>query len=61
MSCIAARFKLDYSGFNLDVDPTLPASGVSVLFGHSGSGKTSLLRWIAALINYPVENVNASP
>jgi molybdate transport system ATP-binding protein len=46
---ILARFKLDYSGFSLDVDLNLPGRGVSALFGHSGSGKTTLLRAIAGL------------
>ncbi|BBP02590.1 molybdenum import ATP-binding protein ModC [Sulfuriferula plumbiphila] len=46
---IGARFKLDYSGFSLDVDLDLPGRGVTALFGHSGSGKTTLLRCIAGL------------
>lgn len=33
----------------LDIDTKIPASGVTVIFGHSGSGKTSLLRCIAGL------------
>jgi molybdate transport system ATP-binding protein len=44
-----ARFALDYGDFALDVCLQLPASGVSVLFGPSGSGKSSLLRCIAGL------------
>lgn len=35
--------------FSLNADLTLPARGVSALFGASGSGKTSLLRLIAGL------------
>jgi molybdate transport system ATP-binding protein len=46
---ITARFKLDYDEFQLSVNLSLPNSGVTVLFGHSGSGKTSLLRCIAGL------------
>jgi molybdate transport system ATP-binding protein len=46
---IEACFRLDYTGFTLDVDLTLPAHGVSAIFGHSGSGKTTLLRCIAGL------------
>ncbi len=46
---IAARFKLDWPAFTLDVDLDLPARGVTALFGHSGSGKTTLLRCIAGL------------
>ena len=49
MRDIEARFKLDWPGFTLDVDLTLPGRGVTALFGHSGSGKTSLLRCLAGL------------
>ncbi|OMG54610.1 molybdenum ABC transporter ATP-binding protein [Azonexus hydrophilus] len=49
MENIQARFKLDWPGFTLDVDLNLPGRGVTALFGHSGSGKTSLLRCIAGL------------
>lgn len=48
-SGIRARFKLDYPGFALDVDLGLPGRGVTALFGHSGSGKTTFLRIIAGL------------
>lgn len=50
---IRATFNLDYGDFQLDVDLQLPASGITVLFGHSGSGKTSLLRCIAGLQKTP--------
>lgn len=53
MDTITARFKLSYPQFDLDVDLQLPGQGVSVLFGHSGSGKTSLLRCIAGLEHAP--------
>jgi molybdate transport system ATP-binding protein len=33
----------------LDINTKIPASGVTAIFGHSGSGKTSLLRCIAGL------------
>ncbi|MBI5436982.1 MAG: molybdenum ABC transporter ATP-binding protein [Nitrosomonadales bacterium] len=46
---IAARFKLAYAGFALDVDLQIPARGITALFGPSGSGKTTLLRCIAGL------------
>lgn len=46
---IEARFKLAHSGFTLNVDLHLPGKGVSGLFGHSGSGKTSCLRCFAGL------------
>jgi molybdate transport system ATP-binding protein len=43
------RLQLKYSGFALDVDLHLPGRGVTALYGHSGSGKTTCLRCIAGL------------
>ncbi|MDC7692302.1 molybdenum ABC transporter ATP-binding protein [Vogesella indigofera] len=53
MTAIEARFRLDWSGFALDVDLALPTRGVTALFGPSGSGKTTLLRCIAGLERAP--------
>jgi molybdate transport system ATP-binding protein len=50
---IQARFRLDWLGFTLDVDLGLPDRGVTALFGHSGSGKTTVLRCIAGLEHSP--------
>ena len=46
---IRARFLVKHPGFTLDIDLDLPGRGVSALFGHSGSGKTSCLRCFAGL------------
>lgn len=46
---IEARFRVDYPDFSLDVDLRLPGRGVSALYGHSGSGKTTCLRCMAGL------------
>ncbi|MGA9700971.1 molybdenum ABC transporter ATP-binding protein [Pseudomonas sp.] len=46
---IDVRLNLNYSGFALDVDLHLPGRGVTALYGHSGSGKTTCLRCIAGL------------
>jgi len=46
---IHARFRLAWPGFELDVDLALPGRGVTALFGHSGSGKTTCLRCVAGL------------
>ncbi len=46
---IHARFQCAFPEFDLDVDLTLPGSGITALFGHSGCGKTTLLRCMAGL------------
>ena len=43
------RLKVTRTAFTLDVDLALPAQGVSVLWGASGAGKTSILRCVAGL------------
>ena len=60
MSGISARFCLDWPGFKLDVDLALPGRGVTALFGHSGSGKTSLLRCIAGLERAPLGSLTVN-
>ena len=46
---IRARLRIERRDFKLEVDLTLPGRGVTGLFGHSGSGKTTCLRAIAGL------------
>lgn len=43
------RLRVPREGFTLDVDVHLPARGITVLFGASGSGKTTVLRCVAGL------------
>jgi molybdate transport system ATP-binding protein len=43
------RLQLSRPGFELDIDVALPATGITVLFGASGSGKTTVLRCVAGL------------
>lgn len=50
---IRARFRLERGNFTLDVDLTLPGRGITALFGHSGSGKTTCLRAMAGLERAP--------
>ncbi|MGR9051670.1 MAG: molybdenum ABC transporter ATP-binding protein, partial [Gammaproteobacteria bacterium] len=46
---IDACFELVHPSFSLNVNLSLPGSGVIALFGPSGCGKTTLLRCIAGL------------
>ncbi|MDL0431088.1 molybdenum ABC transporter ATP-binding protein [Marinobacter sp. TBZ242] len=46
---ILARFDAGFERFRMQVDLQLPGNGVTALFGHSGCGKTTLLRCIAGL------------
>ena len=43
------QLQLDRGSFDLDVDLQLPGRGITVLFGASGSGKTTVLRCVAGL------------
>jgi molybdate transport system ATP-binding protein len=55
MSAIEARFTAQLGEFSLDVALQLPGRGVVALFGHSGSGKTTVLRCIAGLERFEGE------
>ncbi|MGV8917880.1 MAG: molybdenum ABC transporter ATP-binding protein [Pseudomonas sp.] len=46
---IQLRLHMTYPSFAMEVDLTLPGRGVTALYGHSGSGKTTCLRCIAGL------------
>ena len=53
-SNIFAKFQLSFpsqknSSFNMDIDLEMPGQGVTAIFGHSGSGKTTFLRCMAGL------------
>lgn len=48
-SHIDIQLQLTRAGFALDVTMQLPARGISVLYGASGSGKTTVLRCVAGL------------
>lgn len=52
MSTVAVTLNHQLNNFKLDIDFETPATGVTALFGHSGSGKTSILRAIAGLSRY---------
>ncbi len=43
------RLALQRPGFALDADLQLPARGITVLYGPSGAGKTTVLRCVAGL------------
>jgi len=50
---VKVAFDLTRADFTMHIDLALPARGVSALFGHSGSGKTTILRAIAGLDRHP--------
>jgi molybdate transport system ATP-binding protein len=50
---ITAQFHGSIGEFNLSVDFQAPPQGVTALFGHSGCGKTTVLRCIAGLTRLP--------
>lgn len=52
---IQAQFRCRFEGFRLNADLKLPGTGLTALFGHSGCGKTTLLRCMAGL--QPAEGV----
>ncbi|MGI9895749.1 molybdenum ABC transporter ATP-binding protein [Vibrio natriegens] len=47
---ISAKLNINYENFQLKAELDLPSRGVTVLFGHSGCGKTTCLRAIAGLV-----------
>ncbi|MBD8573218.1 molybdenum ABC transporter ATP-binding protein [Pseudomonas syringae] len=47
------RLKLAFADFSVDVSLDVPGQGVTALFGHSGSGKTTCLRCVAGLEQAP--------
>ncbi len=50
---IEVRLQNRLGDFNLDVAFEAPSVGVTALFGHSGSGKTTVLRSVAGLVRAP--------
>jgi molybdate transport system ATP-binding protein len=50
MNELTVKLKHQLGDFKLDVDFKVKTEGVTVLFGHSGCGKTSILRAIAGLL-----------
>jgi molybdate transport system ATP-binding protein len=50
---VELRLRLPRAGFTLDVDLSLPATGITAVFGPSGCGKTTLLRCVAGLERAP--------
>ena len=53
MSLLSAKFKLMFDEFTLNIDIETSIGGFTVLFGPSGSGKSSFLRCISGLERSP--------
>ena len=53
MSLLSAKFKLTLDEFTLNIDIETAVNGFTVLFGPSGSGKSSFLRCISGLERSP--------
>ena len=53
MSQLIVNFDVTYPSFHLKVNVTLPAKGITTIFGQSGCGKTTLLRCLAGLERSP--------
>ncbi|MCU4675084.1 molybdenum ABC transporter ATP-binding protein [Catenovulum sp. 2E275] len=49
MRYLSVNVRINRPQFNLNLNTKILLSGVTAIFGHSGSGKTSLLRCIAGL------------
>ena len=50
MSGLEIRLQHQFDAFDVDVDITVPAQGITALFGHSGAGKSSIIRAVAGLL-----------
>jgi molybdate transport system ATP-binding protein len=46
---LSLSIQLQQSNFKLDIDVHLKSKGITAVYGHSGAGKTSLLRTLAGL------------
>ena len=49
MNCLSLDFSITLDTFKLQLQQDIPLSGITGVFGHSGSGKSSMLRAIAGL------------
>ncbi len=60
MSFAECSLQLQREDFSIDVDFTVPAKGVLGIFGHSGSGKTTVLRCLAGLEKNATGNITVN-
>ena len=51
MACLSLDFSMVFDAFKLQLKQEIPLTSITGIFGHSGSGKSSMLRAIAGLEN----------
>ena len=53
MNNLSTKIKIELGNFTLNVELDIPIHGFMVLFGRSGSGKTTFLRCLSGLERAP--------
>jgi len=56
---LAVRFRHAFPGLRMEIDFVAPSPGITVLFGRSGAGKSSVIAAIAGLLRSTDEKISA--
>jgi len=54
---LAVRFRHAFPGLTMDIDFVAPSPGITVLFGRSGAGKSSIIAAVAGLLRPAKEKI----